>query len=218
MRLQTIAVAPGEISLASLRFSPHEPLPALPSNARPHVQTMSMRRRRQFLAGRWCASQALAHAGCEEDCHLDRDARGLPKWPRHWLGSISHTDDRAVAAVAPATAFLALGVDTEHILQPEAARRLRVHIATNDELVLLSHLGMAHAVTLLFSAKEALYKALYPQVKRFMDFDAARLKQCGGHLLVFELSQAWSETLPCGHRVYVRFCLHSRNIHTLAWL
>lgn len=102
-------------------------------------------------------------------------------------------------------------------MKAEKARRLRNQIALRSELGLLPHLDEANGLTLLFSAKESLYKALYPHTQRFMGFEAACLRQSHDGLLLFELTQNWNETWTSGQTVYVRFNLDSQYVHTLAW-
>lgn len=176
---------------------------------------MGTRRRRHFLAGRWCADHALAQAG-HGQWHLDRDEFGLPQWPHGWLGSISHTQGKAMAAVAPVSSFAALGIDVERLMPPERAERLQRRIAAAEELAVLTDLDTADGVTLVFSAKEALYKALYPRTRRFMGFDAARLRHHCGHLLTFELTRNWCSEWPRGHEIDVRFCFGAWHVHSIA--
>lgn len=122
-----------------------------------------------------------------------------------------------MAAVAATTDFAVLGIDVERIMQPERARRLHERIATDDEMALLSDMPIGRRVTLLFSAKEALYKALYPKVRRFMGFDAARLKQYHEQTLIFELTRSWNEAWPAGHEIHIHVRFEPRYVHTIAW-
>lgn len=113
------------------------------------------KRRREFLYGRLCAALALRSAGFPED--LPRRGRA-PVWPEGAAGSISHTDTRVIAAVARGGA---LGVDCEDLMSAGRAQELHSAIIHEGEAALRpNHLPFGHFLTLAFSAKEALYKAL----------------------------------------------------------
>jgi 4'-phosphopantetheinyl transferase EntD len=129
------------------------------------------RRGAEFATGRHCARQALAsidhhHAGMP----VLRDQRGAPEWPTGVVGSITHCDGWTGAVVARSTGsgpwrgIRALGLDAEPVA-PLPPGVLEV-VATADERGALARLGDAQPGipwdTLLFTAKEATYKAWYP--------------------------------------------------------
>ena len=100
----------------------------------------------------------------------------------------------------------------ELIEQPASIANL---VADSDELELLSHLGMQRALTLLFSAKEALYKALYPEVRQFFDFTAVRAVALG-ECLSLRLAVPWAHW-PEGTVIPVRFAFRDRNVFTVVY-
>ncbi|HDX8597363.1 TPA: 4'-phosphopantetheinyl transferase superfamily protein, partial [Aeromonas dhakensis] len=61
-------------------------------------------------------------------------------------------------------------------------------------------LGRAEALTLIFSAKESLFKALYPRVGRYFDFLDARWLTMTEQTLTLELVGGLTPTLPAGWR------------------
>jgi enterobactin synthetase component D len=137
------------------------------------------KRRCEFLVGRYCARGALAALGLpHQDVAFNPDRS--PGWPAGVVGSITHTEGVVLAAVAPTGALCGLGVDAEVVMALEAARTVGPQIAAADELVGLARtcpeLGWERLVTLVFSAKEALYKCLYPRVGRYFGFEAARVE------------------------------------------
>jgi hypothetical protein len=123
------------------------------------VAAAAPRRQLGFARGRQAAHAALARAGAPALAlvpGLDR----APRWPSGYLGSISHTEEVAVAVVARRAVAAALGVDVERrrALEP----RLWPMIATAGELAWLSELQPAErgaAALRLFCVKEAVYKA-----------------------------------------------------------
>jgi len=133
-------------------------------------------RKLEFLAGRWCAAGALSRAGIQA-CELGRDAEGRPLWPAGAVGSITHNRAYAAALVAPCARWESVGIDSERILSASAADEVRDIVVTPEEWPLLDPLPLSREefVTLIFSAKESLYKCLNPLVGVFFDFHSARL-------------------------------------------
>ncbi|MCZ9343053.1 enterobactin synthetase, partial [Streptomyces sp. TRM76130] len=74
----------------------------------------------QFTAGRRAAAAALASAG-SVDRVVPRAPDGRPVFPRGFPGSISHTEQLAVAAVVPGAQ--AVGVDIEDTAVTERMAR-----------------------------------------------------------------------------------------------
>jgi enterobactin synthetase component D len=180
------------------------------------LQAASPKRRTEYLAGRYCAQQALARAGADGDTWVARGGDELPAWPPGWLGSISHTRDGAVAAVARRTHCHVLGVDMERIVGEDQLEALRRLVVLPGERELLDALSAPPALTLLFSAKEALYKALYPQVREFFDFSAARAVAFDPRVLTLQLTQAWGAGWPRGRRVRVHYVFDEAKVFTVA--
>ena len=86
-----------------------------------------------------------------------------------------------------------IGLDLERLVSAEIARQIQLHVASPTEVALCHEQALPHEVwmTLLFSAKESLYKALYPSVGRFFDFpdaEADRLDAGAGTLRLRLLS------------------------------
>src|SRR6185295_16435570 len=106
-----------------------------------------------------------------------------------------------------------------------AKDELRARICSNQERALLAR-GLAapehHLVTFAFSAKESLYKCLYPLVGKFMDFSAARVVAVTGHAhserlvgeLALELSVDWSPEFRAGRQFQARFLATERHVES----
>jgi 4'-phosphopantetheinyl transferase EntD len=131
------------------------------------------KRRQEFITSRYAARTALAHFGLDPAPLPPRSRRG-PRWPDGIVGSITHCDDFSAAAAARADRIASLGIDAEPNL-PLPPNVLRM-IARPDELEMLAELDPSVGVCwdrLLFSAKEALYKALSPLRGTWLGFDDA---------------------------------------------
>ena len=88
-----------------------------------------------------------------------------------------------------------VGIDTEAILSDREAHEIRDGIINAQEVACLTRSGypFAQALTLAFSAKESLFKALFPQVKIYMGFDCARVAALDDKTLVLVLSRPAGE-------------------------
>jgi len=128
------------------------------------------RRKAEFAAGRTCARQALRVLGLPELPILRGDDR-QPLWPDGVVGSITHCDGYCAAAVARAADFSAIGIDAE-INEPLPDNVLE-EVAFGDEIDWLRSLPQVGVCwdRLLFSIKEAVYKAWSPRERRWLDFD-----------------------------------------------
>ncbi len=89
------------------------------------------------------------------------------------MGSISHTATLATAAVALLSDARGLGVDVEPVMSREAADDVARLVAAHDEtrrVAQAAKLDPLETLTLVFSAKESLFKALYPSTRRHFDY------------------------------------------------
>jgi len=143
--------------------------PLLPEEA-PAVAQAVPRRQREFAAGRAAARQALALLGATA-LPVRQGPDRAPIWPDGYTGSISHCGDCCLAAVARIPVIRSIGVDIEPAEGLEA--ELSDLICTPREASWLgAHPASARPVLarLIFSAKEAAYKAQYPLTGQFLDF------------------------------------------------
>ena len=134
------------------------------------IATAAPNRIAEFAAGRACARAALAALGIP-GFELKNGADRAPQWPDGIVGSISHTDGFCGAVAAHAQQVLALGLDAEtrRRVQP----RLWQRICTPWEREYLANLPQTQAEelgTVIFSAKEAFYKAQYPLTRQWLNF------------------------------------------------
>lgn len=128
------------------------------------------KRRREFAAGRAAARMAMVRLGLPEQAIPMGEDRA-PVWPDGLLGSISHTPDACLAAVARDGDKRLLGLDLEPDvpLDPE----LWPIVCTPAERDWLDDAAEpARAAKLIFCAKESAYKAQYPRSRTLIDFHA----------------------------------------------
>jgi 4'-phosphopantetheinyl transferase EntD len=126
-------------------------------------------RQAEFHRGRACARRALARHGVAPAAIPVGPGR-VPVWPPGFVGSITHCPGFCAAAVAPAAAVLALGIDAEPD-EPLPGGVDAVVIRPEERSWLAEADGALAWDRLLFSAKEAAYKAWYPLTGRVLEFE-----------------------------------------------
>ncbi|RON46025.1 4'-phosphopantetheinyl transferase [Pseudomonas frederiksbergensis] len=162
------------------------------------IQRSVAKRQAEFLAGRVCARAALQQLeGLSFVPEIGEDR--APVWPAHIAGSITHSTGRAAAIVANKAHWRGLGMDLENLLNVERAERLAGEILTPAELQRMAagpSDQVALLVTLTFSVKESLFKALYPIVQQRFYFEHAEVLEwtVDGQVrlrLLTDLSSEW---------------------------
>jgi len=172
--LHRITFDPTTFTDADLLWLPH------------HTQLANAGRKRkaEHLAGRIAAAHALP------DYTMPAiGPSGEPLWPQDISGSITHSGTQAIAVVTQYPVLI--GIDCETILSENEAREIKDGIIDTQEEPVLSRLGypFALALTLVFSAKESLFKALFPRVKSYMGFDCARVTMLDDSTLTLALTR-----------------------------
>lgn len=137
----------------------------------PNVESFHPRRAHEFKLGRLCASLAHQSLLAQELTELAIGPKREPLWPSTVRGSISHCDGYVCAAVGEATQVEYVGIDIE--VWGRVKSELKESICLPGELESLQVGKTEETLTLIFSAKESLYKALFPKVGRYFGFHAA---------------------------------------------
>ncbi|HEY6561025.1 MAG TPA: 4'-phosphopantetheinyl transferase superfamily protein [Polyangiaceae bacterium] len=134
------------------------------------------KRKMEHVAGRHCAIQALRTVLGGFDAAIARAPDRSPQWPSGMVGSITHARGFASAAVARAGAVRSIGIDTEVLLTESALSSIISTIgAAGDPRPFGLCMPDTHYYALLFSAKESVFKCLYPLVQRMFWFEDARV-------------------------------------------
>lgn len=142
----------------------------LPAEA-PAVARAVPRRRTEFEAGRNLARAALADLGLP-GAAVPVGQHRSPVWPAGVVGSLTHCAGYCAAAVAPASRLGAVGVDAERRgrASPEIGARISLPA---ERRRLGADLDEGEWPTVLFSAKEAIYKAWWPVHRRWLGYEDA---------------------------------------------
>jgi len=126
-------------------------------------------RRREFTTGRACARAALARLGVPATA-IPRGADAQPLWPAGVVGSITHCRRYRACAVARDSDVRSIGIDAE-VHAPLPPGVLAAVASARERRALPAAGAGVHADRLLFSAKEAVFKAWYPLTGRGLGFD-----------------------------------------------
>jgi 4'-phosphopantetheinyl transferase EntD len=150
--------------------------------------------RRASGAARIVARELLAQLGYGR-VPLPKGAAGEPLWPSGITGSLAHDDKVAVAAVGLLRNIRAVGIDVEpaELLPPDMLKL----IAMPQELRRIADDPLRGK--LLFAVKEAVYKAVYPLDRVFLEF----------HDIEVDLAARKAMT-KAGRAVALRYCISSR--------
>jgi 4'-phosphopantetheinyl transferase EntD len=163
-------LVPPTVAVASTRADVEaEPFPEEARALGRAVET----RRREFVTGRACARQALARLG-RAPVAIPSGPRGEPLWPPGVVGSITHCRGYRACAVAEAADLRSVGIDAE--VDAPLPEGVLDEVAFGRERAMVARAGASVCLDrLLFSAKEAIYKAWFPVAERWLGFEDVEL-------------------------------------------
>lgn len=137
-------------------------------------------RLQEFTLGRLCARKALARLGIRGH-PIGIGKNREPLWPHGITGSISHCGNYCIVAVSSDERIASVGVDIER--HEHLQKDITDMVCTTNEkrwLATPSPCIPACAETLIFSAKESVYKCLFPITKTFLEFSDLEITLVGG--------------------------------------
>lgn len=173
------------------------------------------KRQVEFLAGRDVAARAMSaiapeHAGVTIGIGTQRE----PLWPVGIVGSITHSSGHAGAAVARARDCIAIGIDSEPIIALKTAAEVATTICHPAELQRIG--DSLISLTIVFSAKESLYKCLGPLVRKSFEFQDAEIEMfdvISGRFSV-RLLRDLHEAYRIGWQIHGRVVVDGVFVHT----
>lgn len=168
------------------------------------IAKATTKRQAEFLAGRIAAITTLDKMGIDvDDIPIGKDRQ--PIFPHGVCASITHAGRHVICAASTSPKIQMLGIDLEKKIAPDTAQSLKGIVFNNFEQLLLqdSQMGFENAAAILFSAKESFFKAAYPFVKRYFDFQAVELIEIDESVskLILKLKTAFPE-LPKNKREF----------------
>lgn len=137
------------------------------------INSYHPKRKNEYILGRLCAAKAYeACMNGAELLSLSFNEDRSPAWPSGVIGSITHDQIFVGAAVAKESELLGIGIDFE--MSGRVKLKLASQIRGPKDILVDQKLSEEELLTLIFSCKESLFKALYPIVKKYFGFkDAA---------------------------------------------
>ncbi|MFJ3032704.1 4'-phosphopantetheinyl transferase [Rothia terrae] len=173
-------------------------------------------RRSEYASGRWCARAALMQLGLGFLSIPSGEDRA-PIWPNGIVGSITHTNNYRGAAASLSSRISILGVDTE-TARPLSENQFNI-ISTRKEQITAKTLNRNNPnipwSTVIFSAKESVYKAYYQRCKIPLDFLSIEieLKPKNTNITAFITTQTPYQDVICT-TLYGKWCFDGTNIYT----
>lgn len=120
----------------------------------------------------------MRRLGLAGEVELSAGLNYAPLWPSGIVGSITHTMTFASAAVARTRDLRSVGIDSETLLNTNLMHGIGNAVLCNNEWGLCAcglSIGQEAFVTLIFSAKESIFKCLFPVVNVFFEFSDAEV-------------------------------------------
>jgi len=153
----------------------HRDVPVLAAEAEYlAAHRMHPRREAEFRAGRACAREALSRIGIDGWPLIPATTRE-PQWPADVVGSITHSGGYCAAAVAHGHYCAGIGIDVE--ATGRVGDELAAAVCSRSELAALDKSGSrAELLTLIFSAKESVFKAIFPRQRLFVEFNDVEIE------------------------------------------
>ena len=179
----------------------------------PNLEIANKKRSNEFYSGRWCAGEAIYEVIGQRLLpmrHVDRS----PIWPKDVVGSITHTDEFACAMVARADQVRRLGIDLELVDKVASVDGLDEQIASVKERDLFNAWDKDQFLSLLFSAKESLFKALYPECRVYFDYLDAEAVSVDSESIVLCLLRNLNDSFEAGNSFNIRYHFENRHIFT----
>jgi len=131
------------------------------------------KRRSEFSTGRFFAMSAQQLLG-RAPVYVEPSASRRPVWPDGMVGSICHTDKFAMVVLLSSGRLKGLGVDME--LEDRVTESITKMVLTPAEIRMLPELRHVRSpAAVIFSGKEAVYKAVNPLVGLMIGFEEVEL-------------------------------------------
>ncbi len=191
----------------------------------PRSISMSVSKRQaEFFFGRICAKLALRELDIR-NMQVKVGEFGAPIWPPGFTGSITHTNTLAAAIVVPIHSCSGIGIDIENVIDKQTTASISQTVLTGFEFAYLQTnvtiYPLEVLLTIVFSAKESFFKAVFSEVRHYFDFNAISIYNIDPEkkLLQFVINETLSQRFQVGTCIEISFDFMSerRVITACAW-
>jgi len=212
---------PENISFFCAELSTPPVFPLLPEEKTFLNKLSSTRRQIEFSQGRSCAHQALAKFKLEAE-PIPRNAKTRePCWPEAVRGSITHSGEYAAAAAGLADDVSGIGIDLESLSRVVDFNISR-HVCVEKELEWLKTLSPTkanHELRIIFSAKESIFKCLFPISRTYLYFKDATVEiDEDSAEFTFTISRECSGITEAGFQHSGKFSIINKMLLTAIYL
>ena len=179
------------------------------------------KRRSDYLAGRICAERLLTSLGvgaAARDVRIGRYRE--PVWPEGVVASIAHSSRLAACIGTTDPDVGGVGIDLEQEMPIGVANDIRNQIvdAQEDVVIRKNFDSYSQGLTVVFSAKETIYKAVHRFVERFLEFTAVKLLEVERNSMLFSVREPLADNLCAGSTITVYYSIDVKSIETAACL
>ncbi|MBT4791339.1 MAG: 4'-phosphopantetheinyl transferase superfamily protein [Halobacteriovoraceae bacterium] len=121
----------------------------------------------EFILGRLCSQKDL-----DNIYQIDKGLLGEPVFPTGIKGSISHSKDFVISVVSEDQSIRSLGIDIERCVDEKRMDVIKKMALTDEEISYLDGYqgDKLRLATIIFSAKETLFKLLNPLCETYINF------------------------------------------------
>jgi len=174
------------------------------------------KRQAEFLAGRVLARAALDRLH-HAKASITIGEQGAPAWPHGISGSISHSHGKCNCLVVAGENQL-VGIDVEKVAAGASLDAiLKEALSLEERARVLQHTTFDAAIlaTLIFSAKETIFKTLHPIVLQFFGFDAAIFNGIfDDSILSFSIVNSLHQCIPANKEMLIQFEIDGEFVKT----
>ena len=196
-------------------------LEALAGPFPPNVARAVLKRKVDYAVGRHCARQALTLAG-SKSIHVGIREVRAPLWPDCFVGSITHSDGYGAAVVASTADYRGIGIDCEAYVQQSTAAGIRRMVLTprDEDSLRMNTVSEEVGLTLIFSAKESIFKAIHPLTLVFFEFHDVVLTMIdfARRSFTFELQRNLAHGFDRGYTNVGQFDFCEKRVYTGVFL
>lgn len=176
-----------------------------------------VQRKGEYLAGRIASRIAQYLLGLSPE-PVGTGQHRNPMWPTNTLGSITHANDYAIVAMARTQYVHRIGIDYEPWMDTRTIKSVIDIIMCEREKtkIEVDSRTPRKDITIIFSAKESLFKALYDECGEYKDFYAAEFVAIDHQksTLRLRLTESWSNKLRAGTIFDVEYITHHEGVIT----
>ena len=174
--LEQVCLTLERFNIAFTATNRYKPVSQFNRNRWKGIQSNLKKRQKEFFTARWCARKCLNILGFDGHQPILIGKNGEPLWPEGVTGSISHSKGIFCASAALSSNYLSLGIDIEPIRNKISDDAFDL-IVNDNETDWLSriHDNIDFFRLLVFSAKESLYKLLFPLIQKKYYFNTVSI-------------------------------------------